>query len=73
MNMDHSWNDGRGKLKYLEKSWFLCHFIHHKSHIDWHRIEPGPLLILYKLRTDSKGDVVHTRHTAAKRYLCMHF
>jgi hypothetical protein len=33
------WNDtDRRKPKNL----FQCHFNHHKSHMDWHRCEPGP-------------------------------
>jgi hypothetical protein len=29
------WNDiGKGELKKLEKILSLCHFVHHKSHMD---------------------------------------
>jgi len=28
-----------GKLKYWEKSLSHCHFFHHKSYMDWPRIE----------------------------------
>jgi len=38
MSMEHSWNDtGMEKLKYTK-----VHFIHHKSYLDWLKIEPGP-------------------------------
>jgi len=44
ISMEHWW-DGteRGKPKYWEKDLYQCHFIYHKSHIDWFRIEPPEL------------------------------
>jgi hypothetical protein len=37
------WNDtAREKLKYSEKTLFLLHILHHKSHMDWARIEAEP-------------------------------
>ena len=31
-----------GKPNYLEKILFQCHFVRHKSHMDWCEIEPWP-------------------------------
>jgi hypothetical protein len=41
--MEHRWNEvDRGKPKYSGKNLSQCHFIHHKSHMDWPGIEPRP-------------------------------
>jgi hypothetical protein len=43
ISVEHRWNDtDRGKLKYWEKNLSQRHSVHHKSHMDWPRIEPGP-------------------------------
>jgi hypothetical protein len=42
MSMDPRWNDiDRGKPKISEKHLSQCHCVHHKSHMDWPRYEPG--------------------------------
>jgi hypothetical protein len=41
--MEHRWNEtDRGKPKYSGKNLSQCHFVHHKCHMDWPGIEPGP-------------------------------
>jgi hypothetical protein len=35
------WN-WQGKPKYSGKTLSQCHFVHHKSHMDWPGTEPGP-------------------------------
>jgi hypothetical protein len=38
------WDNGnRNKLMYLENDLFQCHFVNHKSHMDWPGIEPRPV------------------------------
>jgi hypothetical protein len=44
MSMEHRWKDtDRIKPKYYEKNLCQCHIVHHKSHMDWTEIKPGPL------------------------------
>jgi hypothetical protein len=40
--MKHWWKKtNKGKLKYIEKNLYHCHFLHHKFHMDWSGTEPG--------------------------------
>ena len=32
----------RGKLRCVEKKLSQCYFVHHRSHVDWSAVEPGP-------------------------------
>jgi hypothetical protein len=41
--MEHRWTEiYRGKPKYSWKNLSQCHFVHHKSNMDWPGIEPEP-------------------------------
>ena len=35
-------------LKFLEKNLFLCHFIYHKSHMDYAGVDPRPAASILK-------------------------
>jgi len=36
ISIEHWWNNTeRRNLKYWKKNHSHCHFVHHKSHIDW--------------------------------------
>jgi hypothetical protein len=63
MNMENWWNDtDRGKLKCLEEHLSQCHFLYHKSQMDW----PETEILLISLSV--KG-YFHTR--GAMRYLAI--
>jgi hypothetical protein len=48
MNIKHWWeNIDKRKPKYSEKNLSQWHFVHHKSHTDWSRIEARPQRWLY--------------------------
>jgi hypothetical protein len=52
MTIEDWWNNIiEEKLKYLEKNLSQCHFVLHKSHMNWPGIEPGPLQIGWQLTT----------------------
>jgi hypothetical protein len=43
MSLEQWWDYiDTGNPKYWEKTLSQCYFVHHKSHVDWLRIEAGP-------------------------------
>jgi hypothetical protein len=43
MSVEHSWNDSDSeKPQYSDKNLSQCHFVNHKSHMDWPGIEIRP-------------------------------
>jgi hypothetical protein len=47
--MENRWNEiDRGKPKQSGKNLCQWHFVHHKSHMDWPGIEPGPPIEFFK-------------------------
>jgi len=45
----------RGKLKYLEKNVSWCHFVYHKSHVDWPGPERGQWLTAWDMAKPTTG------------------
>ena len=44
MGMVYWWDDNdRGELKFFKKLLSQCHFVQHKSHMNWPGIKPGLL------------------------------